>query len=163
MICELCGKEQDRTTSVQIEGTVLRVCKECARFGDAVKAGAKTTGAQAQTVIAARLENRERRMKSRDVYSTGEEVSELAEDFPHRIREARENLGWKQEELALKMSEKISVIMKVERGDMRPNDALIKKFEKTLGIALMEKVPLIKPEKAGVNKTLTLADFIKKE
>ena len=72
MICELCGKEQERTTSVQIEGTYLRVCKECARFGDTVKPGAKTGGAQAQTVIAARLENRERRMKTRDVYSTGE-------------------------------------------------------------------------------------------
>ncbi|MEI6377915.1 MAG: multiprotein bridging factor aMBF1 [bacterium] len=163
MICELCGKEQERTTSVQIEGTYLRVCKECARFGDTVKPGAKTGGAQAQTVIAARLENRERRMKTRDVYSTGEEVSELAEDYPHRIREAREALGWKQEELAVKMSEKISVIMKAERGELRPNDTLVKRFEKTLGIHLMEKVPLIKPEKTGVNKTLTLADFIKKD
>jgi putative transcription factor len=102
-------------------------------------------------------------MKTRDVYATGEEVSELVDDYSHRIREAREALGWKQEELALKMSEKVSVIMKVERGDMKPNDALIKKFEKTLNIQLMEKVPLIKPEKASVNKTLTLADFIKKE
>jgi len=102
-------------------------------------------------------------MKTGDVYSTGEEVSELAEDYPHRIREAREALGWKQEELAVKMSEKISVIMKAERGELRPNDTLVKRFEKTLGIHLMEKVPLIKPEKTGVNKTLTLADFIKKD
>jgi putative transcription factor len=163
MICELCGKETDRTTSVQIEGTILRVCKDCARFGDAVKPGAKSTGTQAQTIIAVRLENRERRLKTKDVYASGEETIELADDYPHRIREAREQLGWKQEELALKMSEKVSVIQKVERGDIKPNDALIKKFEKALNIQLMEKVPLIKPEKASVNKGMTLADCIKKE
>jgi putative transcription factor len=100
-------------------------------------------------------------MKSKDVYEA-ETVNELADDYPERIRHAREQHGWKQEEMAQKMSEKLSLVQKVERGDIKPDDALVKKLEKTLGISLMEKVSLVKPEKkAMAGKGITLEDCIK--
>jgi len=159
LICELCGKETTRTDPVQIEGTTLCVCKDCSKFGDHAKQGTKEQ--PSKIIIQSRLENRERRMKSKDVYEA-ETVNELADDYPERIRHAREQHGWKQEEMAQKMSEKLSLVQKVERGDIKPDDALVKKLEKTLGISLMEKVSLVKPEKkAMAGKGITLEDCIR--
>lgn len=162
MMCELCGKETDRTTPVQIENTTLRVCRECSRFGNQAKTSTKD--APNKTIIQSRLENRERRMRQKDVYeATGEVVSELAEDYPDRIKKAREANGWKQEELAAKMNERLSLVQKVERGDIKPTDELLHKLERTLGIKLMDQVPLIKPEKKAIaSQGMTLEDFIKK-
>ena len=98
-------------------------------------------------VIENRLQNRERRMKTKDVYEQQEETIELLVDYPKKIKDTREALGWKQEELASKMGERLSIINKLERGDMRPDDALIDKVEKALGIKITERVAVMKPEK----------------
>jgi len=163
MICEMCGKEFSSLLPVRIEGTVLNVCRECARFGDNVRAGGKPGTTAEPSVIQARLQNRERRMKTRDVYEGGEESIELAEDFPKRVKEAREKLGWKQEELAAKMNERVSIIHKLESGAMHPDDALIRKVEKTLNIKLMEKVRIAAVERSPGKKGMTLEDFIVKK
>lgn len=159
MICELCGKETDRTTAVIIEGTTLRVCRECVRFGDTLKSSKKEM--PVRSAIVERLEQRQRRMRPKDVY-VGEETIELVVDYPKLIKEARMAREWKQETLAAKINEKTSVINKLERGDIRPDDALIKKIEKELGITLTEKVPVIKAEsKSGKATALTLGDLVK--
>lgn len=159
MPCELCGKETDKLNTVRIEGTMLKVCSDCSKFGDNVRTGAKD--APNRVVIQSRLDNRERRMKTKDVYQAEEEVEELADDYGERIRKGREAKGWKQEDLAHHMNERLTLVQKVERHDIKPDDALIKKIEKTLAIQLMDKVPLIKPEKKATGKGLTLEDFIK--
>jgi putative transcription factor len=159
MICELCGKEMERTTPILIEGTVLRACKECMKFGDASKTGKKEVATK--SAIVERLEQRQRRMQPKDVY-VEEETIELVVDYPKLINEARMARDWKQETLAAKINEKTSVINKLERGDMRPDDLLVKKLENELGITLKEKVPIIKSEsKASGSKELTLGDLIK--
>lgn len=164
MLCEMCGKEMASLLPVRIEGTVLSVCRDCARFGDGVKAGGKQgTTTSEPSVIQARLDNREKRMKSRDVYETGEVSLELSEDFSKMIKDAREKMGWKQDELAAKMNERVSIVHKLESGTMHPDDALIKKVERTLDIKIMEKVTMVKGEKASSGKTLTLEDCIKKK
>jgi len=63
---------------------------------------------------------------------------ELAQDFGQRIRKERASKGWSQEELARKMSEKVNVVKSSESG-RRPTDAVISKFERVLGIDLMEE------------------------
>jgi putative transcription factor len=162
MICELCGNDTDRLFTVQIESTVLKVCKDCSKFGNQAKAGGKEPANK--LVIENRLQNREKRMKTKDVYEQQEETIELMVDYPKKIKDTREALGWKQEELATKMGEKLSIINKLERGDMRPDDALIHKVEKTLGIKITERVVVVKPEKAAVAKGgMSLSDFIKKK
>jgi len=159
----MCGKEMASLLPVRIEGTVLSVCRDCARFGDSVKAGGKPGTSAEPSVIQARLQNRERRMKTKDVYEGGEESFELALDFPKRIKDAREKNGWKQEELAAKMNERVSIIHKLESGSMHPDDALIRKVEKTLDIKIKEKVTIAAVEKTSSKKTMTLEDFIKKK
>ncbi len=161
MMCELCGKETEKVVTIHIEGTELKVCPECAKFGDE-RSGGKTKTAT-HPHIAQRLERRERRMKTRDVYSQGGSI-ELAEDYPMRIRKARMAREWKQETLASKINEKKSVITKIESGHMRPPDPLVQKLERVLEVSLKEKVPIMKTDsKTPSSKRMTLADFVKVE
>jgi putative transcription factor len=161
MICELCGKEVPETRSVWIEGAQMKACKDCQRFGDKAQAGAKES--PTKVVIASRLEQRERRMRTRDIYKE-EEVFELVDDYAARIRDARNARGWKTEQLAAKISEKASTLSKVEAGHLKPDDALVAKLEKELNIVLIEKVPLIQQEakNAKYGGGITIEHFIKK-
>lgn len=67
-----------------------------------------------------------------------DEMDVLADDYPERIREAREDEGLSQEQLAEQLNEKASLIRKLERGDMQPNDQIQRKLERKLDIALTE-------------------------
>lgn len=61
---------------------------------------------------------------------------ELRSDFPSAIRQAREENGWDQRELAKRMAERVNIIQHTE-GGKRPTDAVVKKFERILKIQLM--------------------------
>jgi putative transcription factor len=159
MICELCGTEVSRTKNVAIESTVLAACNECARFGQEVSTPVVRRGSL-PPVIAQRLEARQRRQTPRDVYSVPP-ASELAEDFPMRIREAREVRGWKQADLGAKINEKASVIAKLESGAMTPGDSLVKKLERELGIKLTEKLEPVVVKKTPISGGITLGDLVK--
>ena len=159
MICEFCGAEVSRTKNVAIESSVLAVCNDCARFGQEVSAPVVRRGSL-PPVIAQRLEARQRRQTPRDVYANPA-VEELAEDFPMRIREARELRGWKQADLGAKINEKASVIAKLESGAMTPGDSLVKKLERELGIKLMEKLEPVVVKKAQTAGGITLGDLVK--
>lgn len=113
-------------------------------------------------VIAERLEARKRRMTPKDVYTQGGEL-ELADDFPQKIRTARESRGWKQADLGAKINERASVIAKLESGAMMPGDALVTKLERELGIALKERVQPVAVKKQASSGGLTLGDLIKME
>ena len=159
MICELCGADVPRLKSVAIEATILSVCESCSRFGDAVAAPAVRPGTM-PPVIAQRLEARQRRMTPKDVYTEGGEL-ELAEDFPQKIRSARESRGWKQADLGAKINERASVIGKLESGTITPGDSLVRKLERELGIKLKERVQPVAMKKGAARGDLTLGDLVK--
>lgn len=168
MICEMCGKESDIVRTIFLEGAQLKVCKECSRFGESSEGKSspkKGKGGVAPTraVVAERLQARERRMRSRDVFQE-ETVIDLVPDYDRIIRDARMARDLKQDELASRVNEKSSVIAQLENGSMRPSDQLIKKLERELNIKLTERVALVKPESSkGGRNVLTLGDLIKKE
>lgn len=160
MICELCGKNVTFCKKVTIEGVQLEVCAECAKFGiEAKKEPAKEEVAP-KPIITQRLEVREKRARPRDVLAQGEK-EELAEDYGARIRNARSRKGMSQKDLAMKINERVTVLSKVESGDMRPEDKLVSKLEKELGIKLREKVAEVLASKPSGTRSLTLADLIK--
>lgn len=161
MICELCGAEVPRLKSVAIDATVLSVCEACSRFGEAVAAPTLRRGTM-PPVIAQRLESRQRRMTPKDVY-TDLGGLELAEDFPARIRMARESRGWKQADLGAKINERASVIAKLESGTMTPGDDLVRKLERQLGIKLKERMQPVAVKKQALGAGVTLGDLIKKD
>ncbi|MBQ7620998.1 MAG: TIGR00270 family protein [Candidatus Methanomethylophilaceae archaeon] len=158
----MCGKEVPLTKTVVIEGSRLNVCPNCARFGEDYRAN--QSGAPISTsVIDQRLEKREKRMKTKDIYA-GTSSVELVDDYGGVIREARVAKGMDLEQFAASILEKKGTLAKIESNSLVPDDKIIKKIEKALGIKLTETV------KTGVtvgggngNNKMTLGNFIKKE
>lgn len=114
-------------------------------------------------IIEQRLEARRRRLTPRDVYAQASGEEELGDDFPAKIRRAREARGWKQADLGAKINERVSVIAKLESGTLTPGDALVKKLERELGIKLKEHVQPVAMKKQAPGTVLTLGDLIKRQ
>ncbi|MEM2976660.1 MAG: multiprotein bridging factor aMBF1 [Thermoplasmata archaeon] len=157
MLCEVCGRESQQLRTVLIEGSELNVCPECARFG--VERSPKPKKSNIPLHVAEALEKREKRSQPRDIFQ--EPMEELVADYSQRIRRARERLGWTPEELGKRAKEKKSVILKLEAGEMRPDDALARKLERVLGIKLRERPTSVAPPPPGPRRGLTLGDLIK--
>ena len=163
MICEMCGKEVPLTKTVVIDGARLNVCPGCSRFGEDYRSGNQSTGSVSQTVIEERLQKRERRMKSKDIYA-GSTSIELVDDYGGVIREAREAKGMDLDEFAASILEKKGTLSKIESNNLIPDDKLIKKIEKALGIKLTEAVQSgVTVGGGNQSNKMTLANFIKKE
>ncbi len=165
MICEMCGKEVPIARPVFIEGTKLNVCPNCAKFGDENRGNSRSSGAgPSAQVIEQRLEKRNRRMQNKDVYAGGKDSIQLVDGYEDLIKEARTELGLDQEKFAASIGEKKGIIAKIESGDLTPDDKIVKKIEKALGIKLTEIVQAGGSiGKGGNNTKMTLANFIKKE
>ena len=144
MICEMCGKDVDALTPERVEGSVLQLCADCAKFGQAI---APPAGAAARPPPPSRggfseyveprnpTALRPRRTEERDVFSDMPEM-ELRPDWFQRIRHQRELLGWTPEEFGKRLNEKKSLVLKVESGNFRPSDATLRKIEHLLKVRL---------------------------
>jgi len=165
MICEMCGKEVPITKPMLVEGTKLSLCQSCAKFGDEYKAqqGASQGTPVNKTVIEQRLERRERRMQTRDVFSASSR--ELIDDYGTVIRKAREAKGMDLEEFSKSILERKGNIARIEANDLVPDDKMVAKLEKALNITLREQVQSGGQVSGGRNKSdgMTLSNFIKKE
>ncbi len=166
MPCEMCGKEVPRLRRVQIGGTTLEVCNECARFGEDTapsvpKEEPVATGPAAVAAPPAKTFVHHGRKK--DALSRSE--MELADDYNRRIIEGRRRKGLTQEELAKRINEKKSVISRLETGEMRPPDRLVKTLEKELDVKLMERVEyqVETSKKRVATGGVTLGDLIRME
>lgn len=141
MLCEMCGRDVVTVSRVRIEGTVLRLCADCGRFGTAVDpppaAAAVARGGGSAPVARAGTRPRAggRRLEERDLYTEIGEM-ELAPDWAKRIRVARESRTWTPEDLGKKLNEKKSVVLKLESGSIRPPDQLVRKLEHLLQVRL---------------------------
>ena len=158
VLCEVCGKQTQMLRVVLIEGSELNACPDCSKFGVERSPKPKRTTA-APVHVSEALEKREKRAQTFDVFQQGSE--ELAVDFSQRIRKARERLNWTPEELGKKINEKKSVILKLEAGQMRPDDNLIRKVERALGIKLKERPAQSAAPRAAGHRGLTLGDLIR--
>jgi putative transcription factor len=131
----------------------LEVCSNCAKFGTPVTKDQERKGSP----ILERLERKQYRPK--DIYE--KDVDVLVGDFSSRIRDARMRMDLSQEDLGKRLNEKWSVINKLETGDMRPDDKLVAKLEKTLSIKLREKFTPSKVEKKTTGQALTIGDLLR--
>ncbi len=133
MLCEMCGKESNAISLVLIEGAELHLCPDCARFGKAVRTVPVSTpsGSKGGASKGAHRPSGQ----EKDVF-TEMPPMELAPDWPLRIRKAREAMGMSQDQFGVRLSEKSSVIHKLESGSIVPSDALVRKIERTLKIRI---------------------------
>ena len=149
--CDMCGTE-GQLFITEIEGTRLQVCKNCSSYGT-VKGPARKA--------APRKANVQRRARPSP---PPEPEWVVVKDYAKRIRDKRESLGLKQEELAKKLAEKESLLHKIETGSFTPGLDLARKIEKILKITLLEKEQPIETKSPSGKKSggaLTLGDIIK--
>ena len=116
--CEICGKEVKKLYLVYVEGSKLYACEECAK------------GLEKQAIV----ENK----NNISIEKKNPEEREVIENYGEVIRKAREKLGIDRKVLAEKISEKENILARIERNELIPDDKIIKKLEKELGIKLYE-------------------------
>ena len=134
MLCEMCGAESAILESRKVSGSVLRVCTSCAGMG---KETSYRESVGHRAFVAQTLEKREQKTRYKDISS---EDKVLISNYGSVVRKAREKRGLDHNALALKISEKKSIVTSVESGNIRPNEKLIRKLENILKILYMIKL-----------------------
>jgi len=152
MQCEICGTNIDgNPVRVTVEGTVLDVCRKCARYG-------KTS--DKWTPVSRKMSPTEKVIVThkprRDVFDKLED--EINQDYARIIKQARESRGLSIEELASKIMEKATLLRKIEREELIPEDTVRKKLETELNIKLTEKVSSHDQYGGGFVRGTTLGD-----
>jgi putative transcription factor len=122
----MCGSEE-KLYKANIEGSILNVCKKCSKFGKILSVVKEPEKVKPKKPIIIESEPKP------------EIIEMVIEDFAEKIRNKREKLGLKQEDFAKMISEKESVIHKLETGEFQPSLELTKKLEKALKIKLIEE------------------------
>ncbi len=142
--CEMCGKETSDPNRVKIEGAELDVCDECTDFGTEVKTqdSASSTSTKYSTSSSESSSSSSSSTSSSSSSSSRrqtdmfDDMDELAQDYDDVIRDAREQAGMSQEDLAKSVNLKASLIQKLEHGDTLPSDDVQQKLESKLDINL---------------------------
>lgn len=132
MFCEICGREiVGKPARSLVEGARLIVCQQCSSLGTSLPSFPDRKLASrpriAPTHTHAPIEKLPKAV----------EESELIEDYPATVKEARANLGLSQQDLAFRAKEKVTVIQKIEIGKMLPTMRLAKELEHILRVRLL--------------------------
>ncbi|MDY6966306.1 MAG: multiprotein bridging factor aMBF1 [Halobacteriota archaeon] len=144
MQCEICGAEIfGRPNRIETEGSELNVCNSCVRYGTVVD----------KPHVPRKIVRLSRSRQSKI------ETEEMVHNYGQMIREAREERAWSREEFAKKLNEKASLISKIERNEIVPDDEVRRKIEKMMKIKLTERVELMDVGSSKSSKDLTLGDI----
>ncbi|MDY6930354.1 MAG: multiprotein bridging factor aMBF1 [Halobacteriota archaeon] len=146
MQCEICGAEiYGRPTRIEMDGSKLSVCNACVRYGNVIY---EKPSPQRRNV-----------QLNRSIQSSTIEVEEIVQNYGVLIKNAREKLGLSREDFAKKLNEKASLISKIERSEMVPDDELRKKIEKMIKVKLTERLEPIDLGSSKGSGGLTLGDI----
>ena len=140
----MCGAPGKLYEAV-IEDAELKVCHECSKFG-------KVIG----------IVNQEETNKTKSKGPETEVMKIVIEGYAEKIRKKRESLGLNQKEFAKKISEKESLIQKIESGHFEPSLGLAKKISGLLKIKLIEEYEeKHEPQSRTKTDAFTIGDLIK--
>jgi len=118
MPCEICGAEGELVRA-KIEGSVLRVCKNCAKFGEVIPE-TKVLG-----VPLMRGGGHKLRYGAKPI--EGEFV--LVSGYGSIVRKKREGMGLSQKDFAQRLNEKESIVRQIEHEHIKPDEKTTKKIE----------------------------------
>ena len=118
-----------------IEGAKMTVCSRCAKL--ASESWEEPLTRRATTAARPRARTPRKALPKRSSPPRLVPTVELADDYRVRVRKARETLGFTHEDLGRKISEKVSVLRKIESGKMVPDHAVAQKLEHALKIKLL--------------------------
>jgi len=172
--CEMCGAESSSLTTTKVEGAELELCDECSDFGTEVRTQSSgSSSTKYSTSSSSESSSSSSSSTSGGSGSSGstrrrqdmfDDMDEVATDYDERIRTAREDRGWTQEDLANELNEKASLIRKLERGDVLPSDEVQTKLESELDISLSEGGGGDDSDwSGGSSTTTTLGDVVKRK
>ncbi len=160
MQCEICGAQiSGKSHHIIIDRAEMDVCDRCKGFGKEVERRGPVTSTRRGVPATTDMSMVPVRRARRDLFDKMKD--QLVEDYADVIKKAREAKRLTDDELAAKILEKVNIIRKVERAELVPDEALIKKLEKALDIKLTEGVA--EPEmhgRRGESRALTLGDLI---
>jgi len=125
----LCGRSDARFRA-KVAGTEATVCERCASMGEIIEE-------LREPPKPSEIKRAERREKA--TVEKVDRVEEVVGDIGAQVRRKREELGWKQEELAKKISEHESMIKRIEHGYI-PSLKIAHKLGQALHIKLTEYV-----------------------
>ena len=156
MSCELCGRESRGCRAALVDGVKMMLCPDCLRHhGSRVQESIRPS-----TNVERAVFQRKKKSTPKDIYKDMEK--ELVSNWSDVIKKSRKKKGLTREELGFKIEERTVTISKIENGDLRPSDKIVKKLEKELGISLFEtvkEVTTVHHSSAG----MTLGDYIRHE
>ncbi|PSQ08031.1 TIGR00270 family protein [Halobacteriales archaeon QS_6_71_20] len=168
--CEMCGAEKASLTATKVEGAELELCGDCSEFGTEVRtesgssastkystssSSSSSSGSSGSSGSSSSSSSRQR-----DMF---DDMETVAADYDDRIRRAREAEGMSREELASDINEKASVVRKLERADILPEDDIQEKLERKLGISLVEGREVDDADWEGSSSgSMTLGDVVQR-
>ena len=159
--CEVCGYPVfGKSQQVIIEGAKMSTCSRCAKLGS----GFWEPKSQKQNIHAktSKISHVKRIPAKKRRFEYVNEDLVVIESFKLIIRKSREKMGYSQEDLGMKIGEKMSVIRKVESGKMVPDHRVASKLEHALKIKLL--VPLEEPKmqfsSSKTSKGITLGEIV---
>ena len=124
----LCGRRVSVLNRIELEDSIVEVCEDCSKFGRIIK----------------RVSNEKAyKPMQKSVNLTGlikdEEEEHFALDYGKRVREAREARSLTLPEFAKKINERESIVRRIERQTLEPDEKLTEKIERFLNIKLKEQ------------------------
>lgn len=155
--CEMTGKEFEGTpVKIMVEGVELSVAPENAKFGVPVK---KEYGQK-------NLFDSAVRRASRPHFKKPQSTFEICANFGSKIKQKREQMGMRQQDLARFLNERESMIHQIESEHYKPPELLARKIEKKLSISL-QRVQAEQEDEFEVEHQsrdgFTIGDLIKKK
>ncbi|CAF31202.1 putative transcription factor [Methanococcus maripaludis] len=153
MQCELCGKEVKNIIKTRVEGVEMNVCEACAKFGMSPKGYSR----KPRAVFKNETKQKQAKRPRKDMFDN---LKTLVEDYGSLVKEAREKKNMTLEELSRAVGIKESLIHKIERNEIEPEEKYVKILEKALGISFYEEGDL-NYETSNEDSEFTLGDFIK--
>jgi putative transcription factor len=160
MRCEVCGRRIiGKPLKAVIEGAKMVVCVDCSKLSK-IKWEIETTPSKPRVVRPTKIPLP---VISKKQIPQVAETLELIDNFGSLIRQAREKIGLTHEDLGRKISERVSVLKKIESGKMTPTYQLAERLEHTLKIKLL--APLTEPKIPSSSiplrpREITLGDLI---
>src|SRR3989338_5211480 len=155
MECEICGSDS-LLSEVLVGASSLMLCNDCEKFGHRQKT---------QLTLRTHATHANRPLSSA-TRGVDLEFPPLKQDYRQVIQGEMRKREWNLEDLAKAVFEKRSVIAKIESGHLEPEDALVSRLEKTLGVKLRESLSsAAEPEKAMAPRLssstgMTLEDLV---
>ena len=134
----MCGSDK-ANRKTRIDGAVLTVCEKCVGFGEEIR-----------PIEMKIMKKPIPKLEMGDI---------LKQNFNIIISNSRSKMNLKQEDLAKKLNEKLSIIKRVEEG-WEPTPILISKLEKFFNIELTENPEDKKLEKKTSKERLTIGDVV---